>query len=71
MDFFTFCLFFSCRKQLFSRFSDVGDVVTMNTGPVDTVIHVGFQVGNSVRLSMVPYLLVIQGNKTRVVKFFL
>jgi hypothetical protein len=45
--------------------------VTMNTGPVDTVIHIGLQVGSSVRFSMlpVPYVPVIQDNKTSMVNF--
>jgi hypothetical protein len=45
--------------------------VTMNTGPVDTLIHIGLQVGNSVPFSMVPdpYVLVIQKNKTSMVNF--
>ncbi len=43
----------------------------MNTGPVDTVIHIGLQVGNSVRFSRVPvpYVPVIQENKTSIVNF--
>jgi hypothetical protein len=44
----------------------------MNTGPVDTVIHIGFQVGNSVRFSMlpVPYVpYVMQENITSMVNF--
>jgi hypothetical protein len=43
----------------------------MNTGPVDTLIHIGLQVGNSVRYSRVPvpYVRVVQENKTNMANF--